>query len=169
MRTRAVGFALCLGLAACGSESGVLTAVDGGDPPGPIRGRIGELQFEALLVQSAWDRLVGTVTLTNPTATPIDLRFPDTCVVLFRLYSLAESQLVIDAHNKRCRPVPVEVTLGPGESRTFETAVLVFFILGHSLPEGRYQAILYLRPEGRDEVQIAVGVPLLVRPPEETE
>ncbi|HUF89904.1 MAG TPA: hypothetical protein VMR66_07975 [Gemmatimonadota bacterium] len=163
-RVRAAGFALCLGLVACGSESGVLTGIDGDAPPGPIRGRIGELDFEARLVQPDWDRLVGTVTLTNRTAMPVDLRFPDTCVVLFRLYSLAEPQLVVDAHSKRCRPIPVEVTLEPGESRTFETSVLVFFILGNTMPEGRYQAILYLRPEGTGEVEISVGLPRFVRP-----
>jgi hypothetical protein len=107
------------------------------------------------------------VTLTNPTAAPITLRFPDTCVVLFRLYNLVDERLVIDAHSKRCLPFPVEVALGPAESRTFETNVTFFFILGNELPEARYRATLYLRPEGRDEVEIAVGRPRLFRPADE--
>jgi hypothetical protein len=136
--------------------------------PSPIQGRIGEIVFEARLLQPAWDRLVGRVTLTNPTAAPVALRFPDTCVLLLRLYTLAESQLVIDAHSKRCIEVPVDVALAPGESRTFETNVTFFFILGNQLPEGRYRAILYLRPEGRPVVEIAVGLPRLVRPVDES-
>lgn len=168
MRAPAAAVALLLGLAACGSESGLLTGVDADAPPGPIVGRIGELDFEAQLFQPDWDRLVGRVTVSNPTAAPVAVRFPDTCVVLLRLYSLVESRLVVDAHSKRCLPFPVDVTLGPGESRTFETKVLFFFILGNVLPEGRYQATLYLRPEGGDEVEITVGRPRLVRPPEDT-
>lgn len=163
---RVAGLALLLGLAACGSESGLPTGVDADAPPGPITGRFGELAFEARLVQPDWDRLVGTVTLTNPTAVPLAVRFPDTCVVLLRLYTLDESQLVVDAHSKRCLPFPVDLTLAPGESRTYETNVLFFFILGNSLPEGRYRATLYLRPEGGREVEIGVGLPRLVRPPE---
>ena len=154
-----------LGLAlACGpGDSGPLAP---GGPEGPvlIRGRIDEFSFEAQLLQPAWDRLVGRVTLTNPTAAPVSLRFPDTCVVLLRLYGLSDQRLVIDAHSKRCLPFPVDVTLGPGESRTFETNVTFFFILGNELPEARYHATLYLRPEGREEVEIAVGRPRLVRP-----
>ena len=164
---RAAGLALLVALAACGSESALPTGLDGDAPPGPIRGRFGELAFEARLVQPDWDRLVGTVTLTNPTAVPLAVRFPDTCVVLLRLYTLDASRLVVDAHSKRCLPFPVDLTLAPGESRTFETNVLFFFVLGNSLPEGRYRATLYLRPEGGGELEIAVGLPRLVRPPEE--
>ncbi|HEY7471736.1 MAG TPA: hypothetical protein VIE68_05245 [Gemmatimonadota bacterium] len=157
-----------LGLAlAC--DSGAGGPIGPGEPEGPvvIRGRIDELSFEAQLLQPAWDRLVGRVTLTNPTAAPIALRFPDTCVVLFRLYDLSDERLVIDAHSKRCLPFPVDVPLDPGESQTFETNVTFFFILGNSLPEARYHATLYLRPEGREEVEIAVGRPRLFRPDDE--
>lgn len=160
------GFVLLLGLAACGSESGALTGIDG-DATATIHGRFGVLDFEAQLLQPDWDRLVGRVTLVNPTSAPVAVRFPDTCVVLLRLYSLSDARVVVDAHSKRCLPIPVDVTLAPGESRTFETNVLFFFILGNSLPEGRYQATLYLRPEGGSEVEITVGRPRLVRPPEE--
>lgn len=154
---------------ACGSESGSPSTPAPTAPTGPvpIHGRIGEIEFEAELLQPAWDRLVGSVTLTNPTVTPVSLRFPDTCVVLLRLYTLVDGRLVIDAHSKRCIPVPVEVTLAPGESQTFVTNTTFFFILGNSLPEGRYHAVLYLRPEGRQLVEIAVGRPRLVRPEDE--
>jgi hypothetical protein len=163
----APGAALVLLALACGGSGGPTTGPQGTGAPVPIQGRIGELTFQAQLVQPAWDRLVGRVTLANPTAAPVELRFPDTCVVLLRLYTLGEGQLAIDAHSKRCLPFPVEVRLAPGESRMFETNVTFFFILGNSLPEGRYRAIIYLRPEGRDEVEIAVGVPRLFRPADE--
>jgi hypothetical protein len=105
--------------------------------------------------------------LTNPTSTPVTLRFPDTCVVLLRLYRLVDEQRVVDAHSKRCQAFPVDVTLGPGESRTFETNVTFFFVLGVEIPEGRYRATLYLRPDGSDEIEIGVGLPRLIRPDEE--
>jgi hypothetical protein len=158
-------FALAL---ACGGENGGPAAPTGPSEPSPIQGRIGEVVFQAQLLQPAWDRLVGRVTLSNPTGAPVEFRFPDTCVLLLRLYTIVESQLVIDAHSKRCIEVPVDVTLAPGESRTFETNVTFFFILGNRLPEGRYRAILYLRPEGRPVVEIAVGLPRLVRPEDES-
>ena len=153
----------------CGSDGRGPTGPPPTAPTGPvpIQGRIGELLFEAELVQPAWDRLVGSVTLKNPTAATVSLRFPDTCVVLLRLYTLVDGRLVIDAHSKRCIPVPVEVTLAPGGSQTFVTNTTFFFILGNSLPEGRYRAVLYLRPEGRELVEIAVGRPRLVRPEDE--
>lgn len=155
---------------ACGAEGGGPSSPSPTGPTGPvpIQGRIGEIVFHATLLQPAWDRLVGRVTLSNPTAAPVALRFPDTCVVLLRLYTLFDGRLVIDAHSKRCIPVPVDVTLAPGESQTFETNTTFFFILGNALPEGRYHAVLYLRPEGRGLVEIAVGKPRLVRPEDET-
>jgi hypothetical protein len=154
---------------ACGADGGgPTTPTTGPSGPSSIHGRIGEIDFQAQLLQPAWDRLVGRVTLMNPTSASVALRFPDTCVLLLRLYTITESQLVIDAHSKRCIQVPVDVTLAPGESRTFETNVTFFFILGNQLPEGRYRAILYLRPEGRPEVEIAVGLPRLVRPADES-
>jgi hypothetical protein len=107
------------------------------------------------------------MTLTNPTGAPVALRFPDTCVVLLRLYRLVDEQRVVDAHSKRCQPLPIDVALGPGESRTFETNVTFFFILGIEIPEGRYRATLYLRPDGSDEIEVGVGLPRLVRPDEE--
>jgi hypothetical protein len=164
--TGAIACSLLLGLSSCGSESGLPTSIDGDSPPTPVVGRFGDLEFEAVLVQPAWDRLVGRVTLTNPSASPVTVRFPDTCVVLLRLYASDES-LAIDAHSKRCLPFPVELTLAPGESHTYETNVLFFFVLGNSLPEGRYRATLYLRPEGGGELEIAVGRPRLERPPVE--
>jgi hypothetical protein len=168
-RVRSLGgpalFALAL---ACGGENGGPAGPEGPSEPSPIQGRIGEVVFQAQLLQPAWDRLVGRVTLSNPTGAPVEFRFPDTCVLLLRLYTIVESQLVIDAHSKRCIEVPVDVTLAPGESRTFETNVTFFFILGNQLPEGRYRAILYLRPEGRPVVEIAVGLPRLVRPEDES-
>jgi len=168
MRLTSARNAALVGLAlACGSEGGGPIAPVGPEGPVPIEGRIGELTFQALLLQPTWDRLVGRMTLTNPTGAPIALRFPDTCVVLLRLYDLFDQQLVVDAHSKRCLPLPVDVTLAPGELRTFESNVTFFFILGNVLPEGRYHATLYLRPEGVDEVEIAVGRPRLVRPPDE--
>jgi hypothetical protein len=164
------GLVVILGLGvptACDSDAGGPFAP--AEPEGPvvIRGQIDELSFEAQLLQPAWDRLVGRVTLINPTDAPVAWRFPDTCVVLFRLYDLSDQRLVIDAHSKRCLPFPVDVPLDPGESQTFETNVTFFFILGNSLPEARYHATLYLRPEGREEVEIAVGRPRLFRPDDE--
>lgn len=161
--TALVGLAL-----ACGSGGGGPTAPVGPEGPVAIEGRIGELTFRAQLLQPTWDRLVGRMTLTNPTGASLALRFPDTCVVLLRLYGLSDEQLVVDAHSKRCLPLPVDVTLAPGESRTFESNVTFYFILGNELPEGRYHATLYLRPEGGDEIEIAVGRPRLVRPVEQT-
>lgn len=152
------GFAL-----ACGSGDGGPTVPQ--DPgPVPIEGRFGDLEFQALLVQPSWDRLVGRVTLTNPTPNAITLRFPDNCLVLMRLYGLFDNRLVADAHSKRCVPLPVEVVWEPGASRTFETNVTFFFVLGNEVPEGRYHVTLYLRPEGSDVVEIAVGKPRLRRP-----
>lgn len=152
---------------ACGSEGFGPTIPEDPSLPAPIVGRIGELTFSAQLLQPSWDRLVGRMTLTNPTGDPVALRFPDTCVVLLRLYRLADEQRVVDAHSKRCQPLPVEVTLAPGESRTFETNVTFFFVLGVEVPEGRYRATLYLRPDGLDEIEISVGLPRLIRPVEE--
>src|SRR5688572_9275925 len=168
MRPTAVTGAALLALAlACGTEDLGPTVPGDPSPPRPIVGRIGELTFSALLLQPSWDRLVGRITLTNPTADIIALRFPDTCVVLLRLYRLADEQRVVDAHSKRCQPRPIDMTLGPGESRTFETNVTFFFILGIEIPEGRYRATLYMRPDGADEVEIGVGLPRLIRPEEE--
>jgi hypothetical protein len=165
---RLVSGAAVLALAlACGSEDLGPTAPGDPSAPAPIVGRIGELTFSAQLLQPSWDLLVGRLTLTNPTGAPITLQFPDTCVVLFRLYRLVDERRVVDAHNKRCQNLPVHVTLGPGESRTFETSVTVFFILGIEIPAGRYRAILYLRPDGSDEVEIGVGLPRLIRPVDE--
>ncbi|CAN5875474.1 hypothetical protein BH20GEM1_BH20GEM1_12250 [soil metagenome] len=156
-----------MGLAlACGSGATGPSAPEAPDQAVPIRGKIGDLRFEALLLQPSWDRLVGRMTLINPTPDPIALRFPDNCVVLMRLYGLFDNQLVADAHSKRCIPLPVEVTLEPGESRTFETNVTFFFVLGNEVPEGRYHVTLYLRPEGSEVVEIAVGRPRMVRPDE---
>lgn len=152
---------------ACGSEDLGPTVPEDPSLPAPIVGRIGELTFSAELLQPSWDRLVGRMTLTNPTAGPIALRFPDTCVVLLRLYRLVDEQRVVDAHSKRCQPLPVDVALGPGESRTFESNVTFFFVLGIEIPEGRYRATLYLRPDGVDEVEVGVGLPRLIRPEEE--
>lgn len=169
MRLASARNAALVGLVlACGSGGGGPTAPEAPDGPVPIEGRIGELEFQALLLQPTWDRLVGRVTLTNPTGAPIEVRFPDTCVVLLRLYTLTESRLAVDGHNKRCLPFPVEVSLAPGESQTFETTVAFFAVVGIRLPEGHYRAILYLRPDAGDEVEIAVGTPGLFRPPDET-
>lgn len=157
--------AILVGLAlACGSGDGGPSTPQTPVGPVPIEGRIGDLQFQALLLQPSWDRLVGRMTLINPTASPVALRFPDNCVVLMRLYGLFDNQLVADAHSKRCFPLPVEVVLEPGGSRTFETNVTFFFVLGNEIPEGRYHVTLYLRPEGSQQVEIAVGTPRLVRP-----
>src|SRR5687767_4778263 len=93
MRPTAVTGAALLALAlACGTEDLGPTVPGDPSPPRPIVGRIGELTFSALLLQPSWDRLVGRITLTNPTADIIALRFPDTCVVLLRLYRLARSE-----------------------------------------------------------------------------
>lgn len=165
MRPRAASGGALLALAlACGTEELGPTVPEDPSLPNPIVGRIGELTFSAQLLQPSWDRLVGRITLTNPTADPIALHFPDTCVVLLRLYRLVDEQRVVDAHSKRCQPQPIDVPLGPGESRTFETNVTFFFILGVQVPEGRYRATLYLRPEGSDEIEIGVGLPRLIRP-----
>lgn len=158
---------LALLVLACDGNGGGPTTPELPQGPAPIRSRLGELAIRAELVQPAWDRLVGRVTLTNPTSRTISVRFPDTCVVLLRLYTAFEGRLVIDAHSKRCIEVPIDVTLAPGESRTFETNTTFFFILGNALPEGRYRATLYLRPEGLETVEIAVGLPRLVRPVDE--
>lgn len=164
MRAPRAPVAVLLGFAlACGSGNEP-TAPEGPAGPVPIEGRIGDLQFEAILLQPSWDRLVGRMTLLNPTANPVALRFPDNCVLLMRLYGLFDNQLVSDAHSKRCLPAPVELVLEPGGSRTFETNVTFFFVLGNEIPEGRYHVTLYLRPEGSQEVEIAVGKPRLVRP-----
>lgn len=151
----------------CGSEDLGPTMPGGPSVPAPIVGRIGDLTFSAELLQPSWDRLVGRMTLTNPTADAVELRFPDPCIVLLRLYRLGDEQIVVDAHSKRCQPLPVELTLAPGESRTFDTNVTFFFVLGIEVPEGRYRAILYLRPDGTDEIEIAVGLPRLIRPDDE--
>ena len=163
----AAGAALLALALACGSEDLGPTLPEDPAAPQPVTGRIGELTFSAELLQPSWDRLVGRITLTNPTGAPVALGFPDTCVVLLRLYRLADEQRVVDAHSKRCQPRPIDVTLGPGESRTFETNVTFFFILGTEIPEGRYRATLYLRPDGSDEIEIGVGLPRLLRPDEE--
>lgn len=161
---RALGAGL-IGLAlACGSGDGGPAAPEGPSGPVPIEGRIGDLRFQALLLQPSWDRLVGRLTLLNPTSDPVALRFPDNCVVLMRLYGLFDDRLVADAHSKRCFPQPVDVVLEPGASRTFETNVTFFFVLGNEIPEGRYHVTLYLRPEGSQLIEIAVGRPRLVRP-----
>lgn len=168
LRPRAVSGAALLALAlACGTEELGPTVPQDPSLPNPIVGRIGELTFSAELLQPSWDRLVGRMTLTNPTAAPIALRFPDTCIVLLRLYRLVDEQRVVDAHSKRCQPLPIDVTLGAGESRTFETNVTFFFVLGVEIPEGRYRATLYLRPDGSEEIEIGVGRPNLIRPDEE--
>jgi hypothetical protein len=164
--TRALGASLVVLALACGSGGGPVAPV-GPEGPVAIEGRIGDLTFRAQLLQPTWDRLVGRVTLTNPTVAPVAVRFPDSCVVLLRLSGQFDEQLVVDTYSKRCLPLPVDVTLAPGESRTFENNVTFFFVLGNEVPEGRYRATLYLRPEGRDEVQIAVGRPRLVRPLDE--
>ena len=168
MRPEAASGAALLALAlACGSEDLAPTVPEGPESPQPIVGRIGELAFSAELLQPSWDRLVGRITLTNPTGAPVALRFPDTCVVLLRLYRLVDEQRVVDAHSKRCQPLPIDVTLGPGESRTFETNVTFFFVLGNEIPEGRYRATLYLRLDGSGEIEVGVGLPRLIRPDEE--
>lgn len=168
MRSRAVSAAPLLALAlACGPENLGPTVPEEPAAPRPVVGRIGALTFSAELLQPSWDRLVGRMTLTNPTGAPVALRFPDTCVVLLRLYRLVDEQRVVDAHSKRCQPLPIDVALGPGESRTFETNVTFFFVLGIEIPEGRYRATLYLRPDGSEEIEVGVGLPRLVRPDEE--
>ena len=166
MRPVAVACAALVALA-CGANDIGPTVPEDPATPRPIEGRIGDLTFSATLLQPTWDRLVGRMTLTNPTAVPVALRFPDTCVVLLRLYRLADEQRVVDAHSKRCQPLPLDVTLGPGESRTFETNVTFFFVLGVEIPEGRYRATLYLRPDGSDEIEVGVGLPRLIRPDDE--
>jgi hypothetical protein len=156
---------MLLGLAlACGPDAAGPSAPERATGPVPIEGRLGDLRFQALLLQPSWDRLVGRLTLTNPTPNAVALRFPDSCVVLMRLYGLFDNRLVADAHSKRCLPQPVDVVLEPGASRTFEINVTFFFVLGNEVPEGRYHVTLYLRPEGSDLVEIAVGRPRLVRP-----
>ena len=135
MRPTAVPGAALLALAlACGTEELGPTVPEDPSLPNPIVGRIGELTFSAQLLQPSWDRLVGRITLNNPTGDAVALRFPDTCVVLLRLYRLVDEQRVVDAHSKRCQPVPIDVTLGPGESRTFESNV-TFFLWGRD-PRG---------------------------------
>ena len=170
MRTVGARLALLAIVAlACGGGGGGPSAPGSPVGPAPIRSRLGELEIRAELVQPAWDRLVGRVTLTNPTTMTVAVRFPDTCIVLLRLYTVSEGRLMIDAHSKRCIEVPVDVALAPGESRTFETNTTFFFILGNALPEGRYRATLYLRPEGLETVEIAVGLPRLFRPVDEAD
>lgn len=101
------------------------------------------------------------VTVTNRSASPVTLRFPDSCVVTLRAY--ADGRQVWDQRTLiLCAAAVVEVTLVPGASRTFETRTDAAQILGGQLPDGRYRIEAVLTPSGEtvrlDAGQVELGV-----------
>jgi hypothetical protein len=136
-------------------------------PAGPVPSSQRQgLIYTADLIDAGPETLFATVTVANRGLVARTIRFPDPCVSLFRFHDVAD-RLVWDQHpsNKTCVPPAVDVTLQPGESRTFERfayapAILAFY----RIPTGRYRIILYMRPDGV-ELELELGEVLLERPP----
>jgi hypothetical protein len=80
------------------------------------------------------------LTVTNPSDRPVETGIRG-CTLLLRVYR-ADDQArgpVWDAgRGGQCTQDPMRLSLGPGESRTFEDRTDVWRILGESLPPGRY-------------------------------
>lgn len=102
------------------------------------------------------------VTLTNTSASPAGVQFPDGCVVTLRAYRGAEQ--VWDQRTLiLCTAALVEVDLPAGATRVFSTQADAAAILGDRLPNGRYRIEAVLNPDGQTlvldggEVDLAVA------------
>jgi len=91
---------------------------------------------------------------------PVEIRFPDGCVVLLRAYRSEDrsGQPAWDPMRGSlfCTMILVEFTLSPGESREFQATASAPEILGDSLPAGRYFFTALLRPNG-GTVEVPAG------------
>ena len=88
-----------------------------------------------------------TVQMTNTSATPESVTFPDGCVVLMRAYGDGTEPAWDMSGAVGCTQALVQVDLTPGGSEEFQTGLVsAATILGDSLPNGNYRITAYLRP-----------------------
>jgi hypothetical protein len=146
-------------LPACSRES--TRPLDPG-APSPTRVVAEGVAYDAELrvLESYPARLQAQVRLTNTSDEPVEIRFPDGCVVLLRAYRSEDrsGQPAWDPMRGSlfCTMILVEFTLSPGESREFQATASAPEILGDSLPAGRYFFTALLRPNGR-AVEVPAG------------
>jgi hypothetical protein len=109
----------------------------------------GEVRFTAdtRILESFPVQLHTSVTATNDGDEPVQLTFPDGCVVLLRAYRDGGGEPVWDQRAEMaCTAALVQETLAPGTSQTWEARTDARAILGTSHPDGRYRLEAYLRP-----------------------
>ena len=105
-----------------------------------------------------------TIDITNVGFTPARAVFPDGCVVLLRAYGAADEPSWDMGQGRACTEALVEVEVGPGERRQFQSGVAnATEILGDSLPSGVYRITAYLRPG--ETIELEAGQADLIRLP----
>jgi hypothetical protein len=80
------------------------------------------------------------LTVTNPSDRPVETGIRG-CTLLIRAYRVddrARGPVWDEGRGGQCMEDPMRLSLGAGESRTFENRTDVWRILGESLPTGRY-------------------------------
>jgi hypothetical protein len=153
---------LCVAVAACA------VGTDGGEPTSSdpaAAATSGDVTFSAdtRVLESFPVQLRTSVVATNRGGSPVQLTFPDGCVVLLRAFHEGGTTPVWDQRDGTvCTMSLVEATLEPGASKTWEARTDAREILGRSLPDGRYRLEAYLRPRSGTIVLAAGTVDLAV-------
>lgn len=106
-----------------------------------------EYAAETRVMESFPVQLATEVTITNRTASPVTLTFPDGCVVTLRAYQ-GERQVWDQRTLILCTAAIVEVKLAPGASRSFDARTDAAQILNAGLPDGKYRIEAVLTPSG---------------------
>ena len=105
-------------------------------------------QVTSFVIAESFPIQIGvTVEILNGSTTSQSVTFPDGCVVLMRAYDTGTEPAWDMGGAVGCTMALVQVDLGPGESREFQTGLVsAQTILGDSLPNGTYRITVYLRP-----------------------
>lgn len=141
---------------------GLVACAEGDAPLEPnARGVVADglvYSADTAVMESFPVQLATTLYITNPSPVPVQVSFPDGCVVLLRAYPADSDEPVWDlGQHVACTMAIVDVTVGPRSTRTFEVRTNAAAILGNSLPDGRYRLEAYVRP-GPGEIAVSAGV-----------
>lgn len=149
--------------ATCGDQTSPTPPDPGPDPGGNLTRSVVrdgiEYRAEVLVMESFPVQLSGRAFVTNRSAEPRTVTFPDGCVVLMRAYSPEGGAPVWDqASEVGCTMALVPIELEPGEERVLPTGnVSAYEILGTDLPDGPYRITVYLRPVEAEVIDLEAG------------
>lgn len=156
-------FSLAAAFFACGEASTSPNAGTGppdGSPIGSGSAVHQGIEYEVVLqvMESFPVQIAADVEVTNPGDSTVRTTFPDGCVALLRVYDPAADGPVWDqGHEVGCTMALVPLELAPEESTSFRAPTAsARDVLGDDLPDGTYEFVVYLRPDG-ETVEIEAG------------